>query len=58
MEVEHKLLSGLSISPLLPSFMQKVEGSATDAHVAASAAGLQQCQASFTMKHVDDKQRL
>ena len=36
--------------------MQNVEGSATEAHVAASAAGLQQCAASFTMTHVDDKQ--
>ena len=33
-----------------------MEGFDTDTHVAASAAGLQQRDASFTMKHVDDKQ--
>jgi hypothetical protein len=55
-EVEHELKSGFSIKPFAPSLMQNVEGSATEAHVAASAAGLQQCAASFTMTHVDDKQ--
>ena len=47
-----------SNAPFAPSLMQNVEGSATEAHVAASAAGLQQCAASFTMTHVDDKQCL
>jgi len=55
-EVEHELSSGLSINPLFPSLMQNVDGFDTDTQVAASAAGLQQRDASFKMKHVDDKQ--
>ena len=55
-EVEHKVSSGLSINPLFPSLTQNEEGSDTDRHVAASAAGLQQRDASFEIKHEDEKQ--
>ena len=55
-EVEHKVSSGLSINPLFPSLTQNEEGSDTDRHVAASAAGLQQRDASLVIKHEDEKQ--
>jgi hypothetical protein len=54
--VEHELWSGLAINPLFPFLLQKEEGFDIDRHVAALAAGLQQRNASFAMKHVDDKQ--
>tara|TARA_B110000090_G_C12947704_1_gene279880 strand:+ start:57 stop:296 length:240 start_codon:yes stop_codon:yes gene_type:complete len=46
----------LLINPLFPLLVQKDEGSEMERHVAAVTAGLQQREASFKMKQVDDKQ--
>jgi hypothetical protein len=51
--VEHCVLTGFSINPA-PPLLQKVEGSEIDWQVAASAAGLQQCDASVKIKHWDE----